>query len=47
MEALTEIRRNQSQKRKISKEDLKSIDYIHNNENTKKSDFRENNIVKT
>ena len=47
MEALTEIRRNQSQKRKISKEDLMSIDYIHNNENSKKSDFRENNIVKT
>ena len=47
MEALTEIRRNQSQKRKISQGDLMSLDFIYNNENSKKSDFRENSIVKT
>ena len=47
MEALTTIRRNQSQKRKISQSDLMSLDFIYNNENSKKSDFRENNIVKT
>ena len=47
MEALTTIRRNQSQKRKISQADLMSLDFIYNNENSKKSDFRENNIVKT
>ena len=47
MEALTTIRRNQSQKRKISQEDLLSLDYIYNNENSSKSNFKENNIVKT
>ena len=47
MEALTIIRRNQSQKRKISQGDLLSLDFIFNNENSNKSDFRENNIVKT
>ena len=47
MEALTTIRRNQSQKRKISQGDLLSLDFIYNNENSKKSDFRENSIVKT
>ena len=47
MEALTTIRKNQSQKRKISQCDLLSLDFICNNENSKKSDFRENNIVKT
>ena len=47
MEALTTIRRNQSQKRKISQADLMSLDFIYNNENSKKSDFRENSIVKT
>ena len=47
MEALTVIRRNQSQKRKISKEDLMSLDYIYNNENSKIGDFKENSIAKT
>ena len=47
MEALTTIRRNQSQKRKISQEDLLSLDYIYNNENSSKSNFKENSIVKT
>ena len=47
MEALTTIRKNQSQKRKISQGDLLSLDFIYNNENSKKSDFRENSIVKT
>ena len=47
MEALTTIRRNQSQKRKISKDDLMSLDYIYNNENSSKSNFKENSIVKT
>ena len=47
MEALTTIRRNQSQKRKISKEDLLSLDFIYNNENSSKSNFKENSIVKT
>lgn len=47
MEALTVIRRNQSQKRKISRGDLLSLDYIYNNENSSKSDFKENSIVKT
>ena len=47
MEALTTIRKNQSQKRKISKGDLMSLDFIYNNENSSKSDFKENNIVKT
>ena len=47
MEALTEIRRNQSQKRKISQGDLMSLDFIYNNENSSKSDFKENSIVKT
>ena len=47
MEALTTIRTYQSQKRKISKENLMSLDYIYNNENSKKGDFRENSIVKT
>ena len=47
MEALTVLRRNQSQKRKISQSDLVSIDFIYNNENSKKSDFKENSIVKT
>ena len=47
MEALTTIRRNQSQKRKISQADLLSLDFIYNNENSKKSDFRENSLVKT
>ena len=47
MEALTTIRRNQSQKRKISQADLMSLDFIYNNENSKKSDFRENSLVKT
>ena len=47
MEALTTIRRNQSQKRKISKDDLMSLDYIYNNENSSKSDFKENSIAKT
>ena len=47
MEALNTIRRNQSQKRKISQGDLMSLDYIYNNENSSKSDFKENNIVKT
>ena len=47
MEALTIIRRNQSQKRKISQGDLLSLDYIYNNENSSKSNFKENSIVKT
>ena len=47
MEALTTIRKNQSQKRKISQADLMSLDFIYNNENSKKSDFRENSLVKT
>ena len=47
MEALTVIRRNQSQKRKISQGDLLSLDFIYNNENSSKSDFKENSIVKT
>ena len=47
MEALTVIRRNQSQKRKISQADLISLDFIYNNENSKKSDFRENSLAKT
>ena len=47
MEALTVIRRNQSQKRKISQGDLMSLDFIYNNENSSKSDFKENSIVKT
>ena len=47
MEALTTIRRNQSQKRKISQTDLVSLDFIYNNENSKKSDFKENSIAKT
>ena len=47
MEALTTIRRNQSLKRKISQDDLLSLDLINNNENSKKSDFRENSIAKT
>ena len=47
MEALSTIRRNQSQKRKISQGDLMSLDYIYNNENSSKSNFKENNIVKT
>ena len=47
MEALTTIRKNQSQKRKISQSDLLSLDFIYNNENSKKSDFRENSLVKT
>ena len=47
MEALTTIRRNQSQKRKIRQGDLLSLDFIYNNENSKKSDFRENSIVIT
>ena len=47
MEALTTIRRNQSQKRKISQGDMLSLDFIYNNENSKKGDFRENSIVKT
>ena len=47
MEALTVIRRNQSQKRKISQGDLMSLDFIYNNENSKKSDFKENSIAKT
>ena len=46
-EALTIIRRYQSQKRKISQGDLVSLDFIYNNENSSKSDFKENNIVKT
>ena len=44
MEALTTIRRNQSQKRKISQGDLLSLDFIYNNENSSKSDFKENSI---
>ena len=47
MEALTTIRKYQSQKRKISQGDLMSLDYIYNNENSSKSDFKENSIVKT
>ena len=47
MEALTTIRKNQSQKRKISQGDLMSLDFIYNNENSKKGDFRENSLVKT
>ena len=47
MEALTTIRRNQSQKRKISQGDLLSLDFIYNNENSSKSNFKENSIVKT
>ena len=46
-EALTTIRRNQSQKRKISQGDLLSLDYIYNNENSSKSNFKEKSIVKT
>ena len=46
-EALSTIRRNQSQKRKISQGDLLSLDFIYNNENSSKSDFKENSIVKT
>ena len=46
-EALTTIRRNQSQKRKISQCDLVSLDFIYNNENSSKSDFKENSIAKT
>ena len=46
-EALTTIRRNQAQKRKISQGDLVSLDYIYNNENSSKSDFKENSIAKT
>ena len=46
MEALTTIRKNQSQKRKISQADLMSLDFIYNNENSKKSNFRENSFVK-
>ena len=46
-EALTTIRRYQAQKRKISQGDLMSLDYIYNNENSSKSDFKENSIVKT
>lgn len=47
MEALTIIRNHQSQKRKISQENLMSLDYIYNNENSNKSNFKENNIVET
>lgn len=47
MEALTTIRKNQSQKRKISQGDLLSLDFIYNNENSSKSDFKENSIVKS
>lgn len=47
MEALTVIRKHQSQKRKISKSDLMSLDYIYNNENSNKSNFKENNIAET
>ena len=47
MEALTEIRRNQSQKRKISQRDLMSLDFTYINENSSKSNFKENSIVKT
>ena len=47
MEALTTIRKHQSQKRKISQVNLMSLDYIHNNENSNKSNFKENNIVET
>ena len=36
MEALTVIRKNQSQKRKISQADLLSLDFIYNNEYSKK-----------
>ena len=47
MEALTIIRKHQSQKRKISQANLMSLDYIYNNENSNKSNFKENNIVET
>ena len=47
MEALTVIRKHQSQKRYIKQEDLMSLDYIYNNENSNKSNFKENNIVET
>ena len=47
MEALTVIRKYQSQKRKISQVNLLSLDYIYNNENSNKSNFKENNIVET
>ena len=46
-ESLTTIRRYQSQKRKISQGDLMSLDFIYNNENSSKGDFKENSIVKT
>ena len=46
MEALTTIRKNQSQKRKISQGDLLSLDFIYNNENSSKSDFKENRVYK-
>ena len=47
MVALTTIRRNQSLKRKISQGDLLSLDFIYNNENSSKSDFKENSFAKT